>query len=123
MPGRTCSHEAMCDGWRIGSLVRAHARQGVVDVGDGDDASVAVDLLAFQMVGIARAVDVLVVLQGDGGEQRVVGKHLLQTLPAGFRMSLHHAPLVVTQMAGLRENLIGYGDLADVMQETAEREL
>ena len=81
------------------------------------------DLLAFQMVGIARAVEAFVMLQGDGREQRVVGKHLLQTLPAGFRMSLHHAPLVVTQVAGLHENFVGYGDFADVMQETAEREL
>ena len=62
-------------------------------------------------------------LQRDGGKHHVAREHLFETLPARFRVTLHDLPFLVVQMSCLREDLIGYSDLADIVQETAERKL
>ena len=105
------------------ALVRTHACQGIIDVGDGDDACISVNLFALQMVRVTAAIDVLMVLQCDGGEQNVVGKHLFQSLPACIGMTLHQPPFIIGEMTGFREDFMGDGDLTKVMQQAAEREL
>ena len=51
--GRVLHHHSVDDVRLVRPLVGAHARQRVIDVGDGSDAAVRVDGLAAHVVGIA----------------------------------------------------------------------
>ena len=48
--------------------IRAILRECAVDVGDGDEASLERKICRMQVVGVAGAVKLLVVLSRDGGE-------------------------------------------------------
>ena len=54
---------------RRGGLVDALARHGVVDVGHGGDARELLDLAAEEALGVAGAVDALVVVAHDAQRQ------------------------------------------------------
>ena len=53
VPGRVVHHHLIDDVRFVCPFVGAHARQRIVDVGDGGDAAVRVDGLAVYMIGIA----------------------------------------------------------------------
>ena len=107
---------------RRGGLVDALARDRVVDVGDGGDARELLDLGAVEALGVAGAVDALVVVAHDGDrDRREVGG--AQELDAGVRVGLHDRHLVAGQAAGLVEDLGRDGELADVVHQQAEAEL
>ena len=81
------------------------------------------DGLAAHVMGIARTVDVLVVLGGDDGEHRGE-RHLevFEDLAARVRVLTDELELIGGQGAGLREHGRGNGELADIVQEPAERD-
>ena len=76
--------DAHADVRRRGGLVDALGGDGVVDVGDGGDARELLDLRAVQALGVAGAVEALVVVAHDRDrERREVGR--AQELDAGVR--------------------------------------
>ncbi len=83
------------------------------------------DLIALEPARIAAPVDVLVVLARDGGEQarlweRVV--HGVDVLRPVLGVLLDEGELLRREPRVLRENLGGHIDLAEVVEQGAERE-
>ena len=99
-----------------GAAVRAIAGQGVVVVDDADDARAERDVLAGQAVGIAGAVPALVV-RADQRHDRIRERHVRDDLGADARMRLDAGELLGGERPRLREDVLGHGQLADVVQQ------
>ena len=69
--------------------------------------------------GIAAAVPALVRGADDAADAREQAADLLEHALALDRVGLHDRPLLVVQRAGLVDDLVGHGDLADVVQQRA----
>ena len=90
--------------------------EGVVDVGEVDDAALERGLVFAEAVGVAGAVPVFVVAAGDfagGGEVRAVGEDAL----AGDGVLLHDGAFFVGKRAGLFEDVVGNVELSDVVKD------
>src|SRR5205807_8885850 len=101
-----------------GAVVGPVGGDGVVDVGELEDLRRHGELRAEQAVGIARAVQPLVVPADDGQEVPQALERLADAL-ADERVLVHHDPLFFGQPAGLVDDLGGDPDLADVVQDAA----
>ncbi len=101
--------------------VDAVGRDRVVDVGDGRDAGVDVDLLALLSRRVALAVPPLVVAGDDRAGERRDG-HALDHRGPRLGVVADHLHLVVGQPARLAEHVVGHDDLADVVQQQPEAE-
>ena len=99
--------------------VRAVGRHRVEGVAGGDDAGGDRDRLAGQAVGIAAAVPALVRGADDDADAGEQAADLLQHPLALDGVGLHDRPLLVVERAGLVDDLVGHGDLADVVQQRA----
>ena len=90
--------------------------QRLADVGDREDARVAVELLAGQAEVVAAAVEPLVV--GAGGRGEVAeGADALEDPHGQRRVAAHLHPLLVVELARLVEDQVGDAELADVVQQ------
>ena len=78
------------------------------------------DRLAHQAVGVAAAVPALVRGAHDEADVGEQAADLLEHPLALDGVGLHDRPLVVVQRPGLVDDLVGHGDLADVVQQRAE---
>ncbi len=89
---------------------------GVVRIGDRDDARADRDLVALQAVRVAASVEALVVVEHhrDGLAQ---ARRLLQDDLADAGMLADRLPLLVAERGGLVEDLVGDGDLAEIVEE------
>ena len=103
---------------RPGLAVGPGRGQGVVDVGDGQDARRERDVLALQAAGVAGAVPLLVVVLDDrqDGPGEVDG---VQDVRAPLRVFLDLLELLVRQAARLEQDVFGNAQLADVVQQRA----
>ena len=105
-----------------GLLVGATRRQGVVAVGDREDAGRERNALSRQAAGVAAAVPALVVTPGDveaHGQEALLGRrlhHAADGLGPDGRVLLHDLPLALVEAAGLQQDRVGDADLADVVQ-------
>ena len=113
-------------------IVREHEAQGargaqiVVRVGEGDDAGGERNIVAGQTVRIAAAVEVLVMMAGDVDghvpKRRRAAITLgdrLQGLGADRGVRLQDDHVLRIEPPGSAEDVIGEGDVADVVQQRA----
>ena len=105
----------------IGAAVDALARERVVDVADAQDAHLERELAAAQAVGIAAAVEALVVA---AHERRLAGEaaDVPEQRRAVARVALDHGELRRRQRAGLAQDLVRHLQLADVVQQRGDRQ-
>src|SRR6266542_276084 len=100
---------------RARRLIRAGMGHRVECVGDADDPRLQRDALPAQSIGIARAIDVLVMPAGDPtGDLEALA--LGQNLGAPHRMATHDRPFVGRQRPGLEQDPVGHMELADVVE-------
>ena len=123
LPLRTGCHDAIGDRWHIGLFVRACARECIINISDGHDAGKTMDLIALQMIGIAGAVQMLMMLQGNRGNQGGGQHQLFQLLSSRLRMHADDIDFILIEPAGLVQDCIGDDQLPDIMQQTAQREI
>src|SRR3990172_949351 len=98
------------------ALVGAVGGHRVEGVADEDDARAERDLVAGEAVGVAAAVVVLVVV----GDYRRGGRQVGEAAGdpgAHLRVPLDHRPLVLAEAAGLLQDVVRHGELADVVEE------
>ena len=115
-------HDLVDDIRFISFFVRPVAGQGIIDIGDCNNACERMDVLALQMIRIAAAVHVLMVLSGDIAQRRsheIV--ELAQFLPAGSGMAADDFELVITQGCRLIQDIYRHDDFADIVQQCTER--
>ena len=102
-------------------LVGTFRRQGIVGIGDGDDAGRQRDLLAREAVRIAVAVVFFMVVEGDDGAHlQVFGRAVLEDLIADAAMGLHDLHFIGGEPAGFEQDLVGDADLADVVHRRGQ---
>ena len=90
--------------------------QGVIDLGDRDDPRDRRDLLAPQAIGIAAAVDALVMGAHDLRD-RTVDTEVFEQLRAQRRMQIDRLPVILRQRAVALHHAIGQRKAPDVMQQ------
>ena len=95
-------------------------RHRVEGVAGGDDARLQRNRLAGQPIGIAAAVPALVRGAHDPPDLDHEAADLLEHLLALDRVRLDDRPLALVELAGLVDDLLRHGDLADVVQQRAE---
>ncbi len=96
--------------------VRPVRRQRGVGVHHRQDPRAQGNLLALQPLRVALAVPVLVVGRDQRGD-RVGEGHVLQDLRPYDRVGLDLLELLERQRPGLREDVLGHGQVADVVQQ------
>ena len=105
-----------------GRPVRAVGGQRVERVGDREHARGERDRVAREAVRVARAVPALVVVADD--ELALAEEvDVAQDLRADHGVAAHQRVLLLGQRAGLEQDRVGHGDLADVVQQEAELDL
>ena len=102
-------------------VVGTVARDRVEVVGHGQDAGAARDVLAAQAERVAGAVPALVVAEHQR-RHGVRERDVLDDLEAHLRVDLHLPELLVGQRTGLREDVLGHGELADVVEHGGRRD-
>ena len=109
--------ERLLDGQR--EAVDAVGRERVEDVGDRGDAPLERDRFSGEPVRIAVSVPALVVDERNRRRQlEDLRRGAAQEPVADLGMALHRAPLLVGEAVPLEKDLVGDGDLADVVQRT-----
>ena len=105
-------------------LIGTRGGEGVIDVGDLQNARQQRNPFAAEAVGIAGAIPPLV-MAADDGQHRRQGLHGPANFLAADGVHAHDLPLVGTEHAVLEEDGVGDADLADVVQIAAaiERQL
>ena len=99
-------------------MVRPVGRQRIEHVDDPDDLREEGHLSVFQPVGVAAAVQTLVMMPDDGA-------HVLERSQAGAdgiannRMFAHDARFLRIELAILQQHAVGHGNLADVVKKAA----
>ena len=96
--------------------------EGVEAIRDGDEASQQRDLPAGQAVGIAAAVQALM-MTADGRQHFAVANHGGQDALAHPRMAPDNAIFLRRQPGRLVQDGVGYADLADVVQHGGQAEM
>ena len=104
-------------------LVRTHRGHRLEGVGESDDAPGERDVRAGELVGVARAVPLLVVLADavPPGAEPVLQR--LGEASAGRRVARKDRPLLGVGPALQVEDLGGHGDLAEVVEQRRPPEL
>ena len=97
-------------------VIRTIGRQRVVVVDDREDARAERNLFALQPLRIALAVPAFVVAE-DQRRDRIRERHRADDLGADLRMDADLLELFLRQRAGLRQDVLGHGELADVVQQ------
>src|SRR5205085_1246277 len=105
-----------------GPLVRAVAGDGVVGVGDGNDARAQGNVLPGQCVRIARAVEEFVVVKNHFADTRE-RRQRVEDLGAKLHVCLHGLPLFGIERAVLAQDAFRNTDLADVVKHGTQTNL
>ena len=101
--------------------IGAVADHGVQRVRDGENARAEGNLLALQAARIAGAVEEFLVSEDDFcgvAQEGNADQHVV----ADFAVLAHDLLFVIGERAGLAQNAVGNGHLADVVQESGARE-
>ena len=97
-------------------VIRPLGRDGVVVVDDRQDARADRDLLAREPLRIALAVPSFVVAE-DQRRDRIRERHRRDDLRADLRVNADLLELLLRQRSGLRQDVLGHRQLADVVQQ------
>src|SRR4051794_23728973 len=107
--------------WK-GTAIRPVRDHCAVGVADCDDSAGERDLVALQPIGVAAAVEALVVVADDVRDRLALGQ-VPQQLGAPLDVAGHQLPFPVVERAGLAQHLLGHGHLADVVEASGQLEL
>ena len=123
MPWELLQHHRDRRGVRQSRFVHAAGAQGIVDVGDCDDAGRQRNAVARQMVGITLAIVAFVVVPCNLAahlqkhpRETVLPSHLLQRAAADGGVGLHDGPFFWRQLARFQQDVVGQAHFADVVQ-------
>src|SRR5436305_14300155 len=105
-----------------GGAVDPRRHERVVDVADGEDACVELELGSAPASRIAPAVQALVVVVDQLPHGCGEAAELPEELDAPLGMPLHDGQLIRVERARLLEDSLGNGELADVVEEAADGE-
>src|SRR5260370_3693319 len=105
-----------------GLLVRAIAGDGIVGVGNRDDAGAQWHSFSRQRLRITRAVEEFVVVQNHVAEARK-RRQRVEDLDAKLYVRLHRLPLFRLERAVLVQNTFRNANLADVVEHRAQTNL
>ena len=94
----------------------------VVDVADREDPRREVELVAVEPARVAAAVEPLVMVEHEPADRLVEAAELVQELAAALGVLLDDVVLVVVERARLLQDRLRDRELADVVQEPADRE-
>ena len=94
----------------------------VVDVADRQDPRLEVELVAAQPARVAAAVEPLVMVEHEPADAVVEAAELVQELRRARGCCLTTLELVVVERAGLLQDRARDRELADVVQEAADRQ-
>ena len=97
-------------------VIRARRRQGAEVVHEAQDAGAERDVLALEAARIAAAVPSLVMTENQRRD-RIGKRHRRDDVGADLRVGLDLLELFRRERARLRENVVGYGELADVVEQ------
>ena len=103
-------------------FVRAFGSDGVVGVGDADDAGAERNVRAGEAVGIAGAVEELVMVKDDLLDAAEDAERL-EDFCAEVDVGLHRLPLIGVERAALIEDGFGDADLANVVEDAGQANL
>ena len=112
----SCCSSASAASWRHRLVVRAVRGERVEVVDHRQDARAERNLLALQALRIALAVPALVVAE-DQRRHRIRERHGADDLGADLRVHANLLELFLRQRAGLRQDVLGHRELADVVQQ------
>ncbi len=100
-------------------LVRAAAHDDFEGIRGSDDVRLDRDRVAGELLGVAGAIEALVV-RGDDRHEVAQGLDGREDGAADRRVRAHEHPLVGGERPGLIQDRVGHADLADVMEQRAE---
>jgi taurine--2-oxoglutarate transaminase len=100
---------------RARRLVRPSVRHRVKRVGDPHDPRLQRDVLAAKSIGIARAIDILVMPAGDPSRD-LEALALGEDLGSPHRVAPHDLPFVGSERSRLEQDPVRYVQLADVVE-------
>ncbi len=103
---------------RRGRFVRARRRDRIEHVDDADDLGQQRNLLAAQPIGIAAAVEPLMVMAHDRPRALQRSKRAAQAI-ADHRVLLHDLEFLRGERTALQQDRVGHADLADVVEHAA----
>ena len=104
---------------RPGVSVDADGEERVVHVADGEDARLQVEVERRAAVRVAAAVEPLVVVEHEPPHEIGEPAELAEELVPPLGMPLDDRELLLVERAGLLEDLVGDGELADVVEQAA----
>ncbi len=105
------------NGHRPSPFVGAVGGNGVIHIADCGHARKDADLVAFQAVGIARAVDLLMVVQAHIHYRRRHGLIFLEDFQTQFGVSLHDLEFVMGEAARFIEYVRSNHHFADIVHQ------
>src|SRR5581483_1296165 len=95
----------------------------VVDVGDGEDANLEVEVPGPDAIGVAAGVEPLVVTLDEVEHEGREAPELGEELPSGAGMAADLVELLVGEPPRLVEDLVRHRQLAHIVQQVAHSEL
>src|SRR4051812_2157908 len=102
--------------------VRAFRDECVVNIADCEDARRDVQLLAAEAARVAGALEPLVMVEDEPPDRLLEPPELGEERRASLRMLLHDRELVVVERSRLAEDLRRHRELANVVQQPADRQ-
>ena len=102
---------------RPGVAVDAGRDERVVDVADGEDPGVELELARVEPARVAAAGEPLVVVEHEPADRVGEAAELAQQLATPLRVALDDGELLVGQRAGLLQDRVGDVELADVVEQ------
>src|SRR5579872_3566524 len=102
--------------------VDARRDERVVYVADREDARLEREVVCVQSTWVAAAVEPFVMVEDEPLDRVVEAAELVQQLAAALRVQLDDLVLVVVERPRFLENRVRERELADVVQEAADRE-
>ena len=102
-----------------GAAIRPVRRQCIETVADSNDPRTKWNLRAFEVAGVAAAIQAFVMVQKDEAHVFEFG-NLLQGHPTELRMFFDQVELFIRQLSSLQQDVIGYADLTDIMEKSRE---
>ncbi len=103
-------------------FVAAVAGDGVVGIGDGDDARAERNIFSRQCLRVSGSIEKFVMVQDHAADARERHQRLQQFSAEGY-VGLHRVPLFQIQRAALIQDRFGDAHFADIVQDRAKANL
>src|SRR4051794_24757999 len=94
----------------------------VIDVGDGEDANLELELARRPAIGVTAGVEAFVMALDEAQDERCESAELGEQLATPDRMPTDDRELLVAQPRGRLKDVVGDGELSHVVQQAAQRQ-